>query len=172
LVQERAARVKLIVLDVDGVMTDGRIVVSSSGEETKFFNVQDGVGINLAHEAGLKVAILSARQSKVTELRAAELNIKDVVLCNGPKLEHFLALAGRLGISPEEAACVGDDIHDLGMLSRCGLAAVPPNAVDEVKAVAHYVTAAPGGHGAVREVVELILRAQGKYEAVLARFRP
>ena len=78
MVQERAARVKLIVLDVDGVMTDGRIVVSSSGEETKFFNVQDGVGINLAHEAGLKVAILSARQSKVTELRAAELNIKAV----------------------------------------------------------------------------------------------
>lgn len=169
---ERARRVKMLVLDVDGVMTDGRIVVSSSGEEMKFFNVQDGVGVTMAREAGLAVAVLSARRSKVTELRAAELGIEEVVVCSGPKLGPFLGLLGRVGLSPEEAACMGDDIHDLGMLARCGFAVAVPNAVEEVKRIAHYITRAPGGHGAVREAVEVILRAQGKYERALARFRP
>jgi len=171
LLEDRARKVKMLVMDVDGVLTDGRIVLGCHGEELKFFHVQDGVGINLAHRAGLKTAIISARKSKVTERRAKELKVDDVYQVEDGKEGAYKKILQDYGLKDEEVAYIGDDFHDLPLLSRVGLAVSVPNGRDEVKEIVHYTTKAAGGQGAVREVVEVILKSQGKWEEVTARYR-
>ncbi len=169
--EDRAGKIKMLVMDVDGVLTDGRIVLGSRGEEFKFFHVQDGVGINLAHRAGLKTAIISARKSGATERRARELGMHDVYQVEDGKEGAYEKILQDYGLKDEEVAYIGDDFHDLPLLNRVGLAVSVPNGRDEVKEIAHYTTKAAGGQGAVREVVEAILKSQGKWEEVTARYR-
>jgi len=170
--EDRAGKIKMFVMDVDGVLTDGRIVLGSGGEELKFFHVQDGVGINLAQRAGLKTAIISARKSGATERRARELGMQDVYQVeDGNKEGAYEKILRDYGLKDEEVAYIGDDFHDLPLLSRVGLAVSVPNGRDEVKEIAHYTTKAAGGQGAVREVVEVILKSQGKWEEVTAKYR-
>ena len=163
-------KIKLLILDVDGVLTDGRIIWTSSAEEVKFFNVQDGVGIILAKRAGLKVAIISARKSKVTEIRAKELKITEVYQSIESKLVTYKRLIDKYELAEEEVAYIGDDLHDIPVLKRVGFAVATANAQNEVKEVAHYVTEKNGGEGAVREVVNMILKAKGLWDKAVEKY--
>jgi 3-deoxy-D-manno-octulosonate 8-phosphate phosphatase (KDO 8-P phosphatase) len=149
------------VVDVDGVLTDGAIVVDDRGVESKHFHVRDGLAYSLWHRAGKRSAILSGRRADVVERRAAELRIGHLSQGLDDKAVPFRALLSELGLEPRQACFVGDDLVDLPVLRAAGLAACPADAVPEVKDAAHLVTSAAGGRGAVREVVEAILRAQG-----------
>lgn len=160
----------MFIMDVDGVLTDGRIVLGSQGEEFKFFYVQDGVGIILAHRAGLKTAIISARKSEVTERRARELGMNDVYQVEDGKEEAYERILQDYRLQDEEVAYIGDDLHDLPLLKRAGLAVSVPNGRDEVKEITHWTTKAAGGQGAVREAIEVILKSQGKWEEVTAKY--
>jgi 3-deoxy-D-manno-octulosonate 8-phosphate phosphatase (KDO 8-P phosphatase) len=165
----RLRRVRLLLCDVDGVLTDGSIFIGSA-QEIKRFNIQDGLGLVFLRRAGVKIGWISSRPSPATALRARELKIDFLVqqkdhLGKVGAVENLLRRT-RLGW---DAVCyVGDDVVDLGPLQRAGVAVAVANAVREVKAVAHYVTQAVGGHGAVREVVEMILKAQGKWDSLIA----
>jgi 3-deoxy-D-manno-octulosonate 8-phosphate phosphatase (KDO 8-P phosphatase) len=169
-----ARRVRLLGLDVDGVLTDNGVYigpVNGGRVEFKRFDIQDGLGLILLHTAGLPVFWLSGRASEATALRAAELRIEDVLQVPGPrKVAALDELLTRRGISWDEVAFVGDDLADLPVLKRVGLPIAVANAVSDVKAVAEYVTQAPGGHGAVREVIELLLRARGEWPGILERY--
>ncbi len=158
----RAKNIKMLILDVDGVMTDGKIIISSGGEETKNFNVYDGVGINLGREQGLGFAVITARKSGVTLLRAEELGIEDVFQVSGRKLSAYQQILKKHGLTYAETAYIGDDLHDAELLKRAGLSVTPANARPGAVKYAHYITRAGGGEGAVREVVELILASRGK----------
>ncbi|MCK4401406.1 HAD-IIIA family hydrolase [bacterium] len=160
----------MLILDVDGVLTDGRIIWTSSAEEMKFFNVQDGVGITLAQRAGLKVAIISARKSKVTEIRAKELKITEVCQTTESKLVAYKRLIDKYKLADEEVAYIGDDLHDLPALRRVGFAVAVANAQDEAKQVSHYVTEKNGGKGAVREVINMILKAKGLWDKAVEKY--
>lgn len=164
---DKAKQIKMLVMDVDGVLTDGRIIIGSGNEEFKFFNVLDGEGITLAISAGLKIALISGRFSGATERRAQELLIDDVYQGISKKEEPYEELLKKYGLSDAEVAYLGDDLLDLSVMSRVGLAVSVPNACKETKKSAAYVTHLPGGHGAVREVIELILKSQGKWEKIL-----
>ena len=164
---ERAKKIKLLLLDVDGVLTGGEIILTSSGEELKIFSVLDGMGIKLLQKAGVEVAILSSRKSKVVELRAKELGIEKVVQGELEKFKAFQLILKEKSLSPEEVAYVGDDWVDIPVLKRVGLAIAVANAWDPVKEYVHYVTKTPGGKGAVREVADLILKAKGLWEKAL-----
>lgn len=150
------------MLDVDGVLTDGRIILGSGGMEFKFFDSQDGMGITLAQQAGLKIAIITGRESEAVSRRAVELKIDDIFQNCPDKLPPYLQLLNKYGLTDEEATCVADDLIDLPILRRAGFKVAVGNAVEEVKEMADYVTEAKGGRGAVREVVDLILEAQEK----------
>ena len=163
-------KIKLLILDVDGVLTDGRIIWTSSAEEMKFFNVQDGVGIILAQRAGLKVAIISARKSKVTEIRAKELKITDVYQTTESKFIAYKELKDKYKLADEQVAHIGDDLHDIPVLRMVGFAVATANAQDEVKQVAHYITEKNGGNGAVREVVNMILKANGLWDKAVEKY--
>jgi 3-deoxy-D-manno-octulosonate 8-phosphate phosphatase (KDO 8-P phosphatase) len=165
----RAKKVKLLLLDVDGVLTDGRIIVSSSGDETKNFDVRDGLGIVLLKKAGLKCAILTARNSKLVKIRAGHLGI-DRVYENHYKLESLEEIKRRFRVKEKEICFVGDDLIDIPILKRAGLAVSVPDAVPETKKIAHYVTRNTGGRGAVREVCEMILKAKGKWQEATGRY--
>ena len=159
-VLERARRIRLLVLDVDGVLTDGRLFLSASGEELKVFHVRDGSGLVALQRAGVTVAIVSGRDSPAVTCRARELGIRHVrqgVADKGAEIERLL---GELGVAPEEMACVGDDTPDAPMLSRAGLAIGVADAHPALLASAHWVTRAKGGRGAVREVCDLLLSAR------------
>lgn len=171
LLEDRARKIKMFIMDVDGILTDGRIILGCQGEEFKFFYVQDGVGIILAHRAGLKTAIISARKSEATERRARELGIKDVYQVKDSKEEAYEKILQDYCLQDEEVAYIGDDLHDLLLLKRVGLAVSVPNGSDDAREIAHWTTKAAGGQGAVREAVELILKSQGKWEEVTARYR-
>ena len=162
--------IKLLVLDVDGVLTDGRMVVNADGGESKFFNSQDGHGIRLWRRAGLKVAILSGRHTEATTYRAEHLEAEYVFQDCHYKLPVLRELLEKLGLSPQEVACVGDDLPDLPMIRYVGFGVAVANAVDEVKQYADYVTARRGGHGAVREVIEYILKSNGKWQQLMKRY--
>lgn len=172
--RERAARVRLLVLDVDGVLTDNGIylgVVDERRVEFKRFDIQDGLGLALLRGTGVEVAWLSARPSEATALRAQELRITTCVQDpHGRKLAALTAMMGERHFGWDEVGFVGDDLADLAVLQRVGWAVAVANAIPEVKAVAHWTTERPGGHGAVREVVERLLRARGEYEPALARY--
>ena len=170
MVEDKAKKIKMFIMDVDGVLTDGRIVLGNRGEELKFFHVMDGVGIKLAHRAGLRTAIISARRSSVTSLRAKELGIDIVYQVDGDKREAYDEILKRHNLQEEEVAYIGDDLHDLPILKRVGLALSVANGRKEAKEIADYITKLGGGQGAVREAVEIILKAQGKWEEVIRNF--
>ena len=167
----RLRRIKLFLCDVDGVLTDGSIFIGGE-REFKRFNIRDGLGLVLARRAGLKVGWVSARPSAATQLRADELKI-DFLVQQGDhvgKTEAIEQLLAREKLNWSEVCFVGDDIIDLGPLTRAGLAVAVGDAVPEAKAAAHWVTQAAGGRGAVREAVELILKAQDKWQAFVERY--
>ncbi len=168
--QEKILPVRFLILDIDGVMTDGSIVYSSSGEEWKAFNVKDGAGIKYWHRAGHAAGIISGRESPAVLRRAKELGIMLVEMNakqKAPALERLLAATG---VKPEEAAMIGDDLPDLPVMRRVGLAVAVADAVEEVKEAADFVTTKEGGKGAVREVIEYILKAQGRWEGIMERY--
>ena len=167
---ERARAVRLLVLDVDGVMTDGSLWFGPEGEQVKRFDVRDGQGIRLLIEAGIQVAIVSGRSAAAVERRAESLGITRVVQGAGDKLAVCRELAAAAGLGLDGLGAVGDDLPDLPVLRRVAFAATVPAAPELLRRHAHYVTAAPGGGGAVRELAELLLTAQGRLEAALGRF--
>jgi 3-deoxy-D-manno-octulosonate 8-phosphate phosphatase (KDO 8-P phosphatase) len=164
------AAIDLLVLDVDGVMTDGGIHVNDDGVETKVFNVRDGAGIAYWMRLGKRVAIISGRSCQAVDRRAAELGIHRVFqgrLDKRPALEELLRLEG---LSADQACVVGDDLADIPALKFAGVAVAVCDAVNEVKAVAHHITSQPGGHGAVREVIEWLLQAQGRWAEIVQHY--
>ncbi len=169
-VTAKAERVRLAIFDVDGVLTDGRLILGDDGTEHKAFHVRDGLGLVLMREAGLKVAIISARQSQVTAERMAALGIEYVYQGSQDKAQTYSALLDELGLAPAETAYVGDDLVDLPVLNRAGLAVAVADAHPLVRERADFVTTAAGGRGAVREVCELILDAQQRLAPLLTRY--
>ncbi|RNC67884.1 MAG: HAD family hydrolase [Desulfuromonadales bacterium] len=167
---ERLQNIKLLILDVDGVMTDGRIIFDSNGVESKFFNVKDGHGIKMVQRAGIQVGIISGRQSVVVTNRAAELGISLVYQKALDKLTPYLDVLARTGFNDSEVAFVGDDVIDIPVLRRVGFAAAPADAVDEVLPHVHFTTRNRGGWGAVREICDLLLKAQGRWDEITARY--
>lgn len=163
----RCAAIELLVLDVDGVLTDGLIVLDDQGVETKRFCVRDGAGISLWRSAGKRAAILSGRSAKVVDLRAQELGMAPVLQGVKRKGERLTELMAELGLQPRQVAFMGDDLPDLPALQRAGLSACPADAAPEVRASVHLITSAPGGRGAVRELVEVLLRHQGHWDRLV-----
>lgn len=168
---ERARPLKLLLLDVDGVLTDGSIIYTPDGQEIKAFSTRDGLGLRLVQKAGLQVGLITARSSEVVQRRADNLGISLVYQGAGRKLEVYRRILAEQGLTPEQTAYVGDDWLDLPILTRAGLAVAVADAAPEVREVAHYVTEQPGGRGAVREVCDLIVEARGQHAALLAEYR-
>jgi 3-deoxy-D-manno-octulosonate 8-phosphate phosphatase (KDO 8-P phosphatase) len=169
-VLERAKRVRLMLFDVDGVLTDGRLWYGPQGEALKAFNSLDGHGIKLLIETGTAVALLSGRSSAAVTQRASELGIAHVLQGVEDKRAAFESLVARLGVSAGETGFMGDDDIDLPVLRRCGFACAPAEAHERVRARVHYVTKAPAGAGAAREACEFVLQAQGRLETALSRY--
>jgi 3-deoxy-D-manno-octulosonate 8-phosphate phosphatase (KDO 8-P phosphatase) len=166
---DRARAIKLALFDVDGVLTDGHLYYGPTGEALKVFNILDGHGLKMLAQSGVATGLLSGRRSEAAAARARELGIAHVILGSEDKLAHFERLRAELGLEAAQCAFVGDDLPDVAVLERCGFAVAVANAVPEVKAVAHLVTKASGGEGAVREFCEFVLRAQGTLAAAMAR---
>jgi len=165
--KQKLARIKLILFDVDGVLCSGDITYSDDGTEIKTFDVQDGMGVTLARMAGLKTGIITGRNSPVIARRAAELKIDIVSQGSFNKLEPFQNIKKELGVKDEEICYIGDDLLDLSILNRVGFSVAVANAREEVKAACDYITVARGGCGAVREVVDLILKRQQKFDVLV-----
>ena len=163
-------KIDLLVLDVDGVLTDGRIIYDSRGVDVKEFDVCDGQGGKFWLRAGCEAAILSGRASRTIRIRAKELGIDAVYEGAKDKLPAFEKILKRFGRTPDRVCCIGDDLPDLPLLARAGFAVATAGAADEVKRVAHYVTQHCGGAGAVREVIELMLKYQGRWGEILERY--
>jgi 3-deoxy-D-manno-octulosonate 8-phosphate phosphatase (KDO 8-P phosphatase) len=162
-VKDALKKIKVVAMDLDGVLTDGRIIMDSNGVETKNFDVQDGFGIVFLRKCGIKTAILSARESGVVAHRAEDLKIDKVYVGAYPKLGAYERMLEEFKVRDEEVCFIGDDLADLAVMRRCGVSVAVANAVSEVKQIADYVTVRQGGRGAVRETVELILQAQGHW---------
>ena len=169
-VESRAARVRLLLLDCDGVLTDGRITPVEGGEELKSFHTRDGHGLVMLHRAGLRSGIISGRRSRLVELRAADLGVSFVRQGVHDKVGAFESLLSEAGVEPSQAAYVGDDVVDIPLMRRCALAVAVADATEDTRAAAHYVTRLPGGFGAAREVCELILKAQGRWDELMKRY--
>ncbi|MGQ9811939.1 MAG: KdsC family phosphatase [Dissulfurimicrobium sp.] len=163
----KAARIRLLATDVDGVLTDGSIVYNAMGEQIQAFNVQDGFGLKLLKKAGIEIAIISSRVSKALEIRAMELSIKRVFQGQGDKIASYQMILAELGIKDEETAYIGDDWPDLPLLKRVGLSIAVSNAAYPLHDHVDYVTEREGGRGAVREVCDLILKARNKWGTFL-----
>lgn len=159
---ERALRIKLLVMDVDGTLTDGAMYYSERGEDLKRFNTRDGMGITLLHRAKIQTAIITSEHSPIVVRRAEKLRIKEVMLGSKDKTTTLLDMARRLDLVPEDIAYIGDDVNDLHVMRLCGFSACPADAVESIKDVAHMVCQRPGGNGAVRELAEFILVAQNQ----------
>ena len=170
-VVQRASRVSVLLLDVDGVLTDGRIVYAEYGDELKFFDVQDGAGLVFWNRVGLKSAIITARKSKLLKRRATETRVDFLAQGQLLKLPMYEKLLKRFRVTDEQVCAIGDDLMELPILRRVGLAVAVPNAVEEVKRVSHYVTQRSGGRGAVREVIDLVLRSKGLWEQLMQRYQ-
>lgn len=168
-IEARSRHLRLVLLDVDGVLTDGTISVTGAGDERKSFFIRDGAAIVWAQRTGLKVGLLSGRASNATARRATELDISIVMQGETDKRAGFLRVATTQGLQAEQIAYMGDDLLDLPVLQLAGLSAAPADACDDVRGRVHYVTQAPGGRGAVREFIELILRNRGQWDAVVQR---
>ena len=167
---ERIRKVKLAIFDVDGVLTDGRLHYGPNGEESKVFNTLDGHGLKMLQQSGVELAIISGRASKALERRAGDLGIAQLFMGVENKLNMFETLLKSLSLVPAQSAGIGDDVIDLPFLTRCGFAASVPSAPAYVKQRVHYVTTAQGGHGAVREFCDLIMQAQGTWDAALKKY--
>ncbi len=169
-ITEQAKKIKLLVLDVDGVLTDGRIIYGDYGDELKNFDVNDGLGMMLLKRAGLKCVIVTARGSRIVKKRAKVLKVDKVYSDFHYKIKALKDIMKRFRVKNEEICFIGDDIIDVPVLKRIGLAVAVPNAMDEVKEIAHYITKKNGGRGAVREVCDILLKAQGKWEKVTEKY--
>jgi 3-deoxy-D-manno-octulosonate 8-phosphate phosphatase (KDO 8-P phosphatase) len=167
--KRKLAKVRVFLCDVDGVLTDG-MVLMGNGVESKRFNILDGLGMRLLQQAGVKVGWISRRPSSATSMRATDLKIDHLIQIEGSKVEAVEALLDRSGMAWGDVCYVGDDIVDLGVLRKAGVAVGVANAIDEVKAIADYVTKREGGHGAVREVIDLILKAQDRWTALIREY--
>jgi len=168
---QRAQKIRLILCDVDGVLTDGGLYYGADGELLKRFNVKDGHGLVMWRLAGGRSGVLTARRSAAVEKRAAELQMSPVLTGHRDKRAGFQLAVEQSGLAPSAICYVGDELNDLGPLQLCGLAACPADAVPEVKQACHLVLDAPGGHGAIRELVEHLMRAQGTWTAMVERMR-
>jgi 3-deoxy-D-manno-octulosonate 8-phosphate phosphatase (KDO 8-P phosphatase) len=166
----KAAKIKLVLFDVDGVLTDGRILLHADGSESKMFDIKDGSAIVWAQRLGLTVGFLSARHSLATSQRAAQLGVTLVHQGVRNKLETYDQIADSLMLEREHVAYMGDDVLDLPVLSRVGLATAPADAVDDVRSRVDWVSQANGGCGAARELIQLVLRAQGKWDSIVATY--
>ena len=164
------SRIKLLVLDVDGVLTDGAIIINDDGSESKCFNSLDGHGIRMWKRAGLKIAFLSGRSSNPTKHRACQLEVDYCLQDCHDKLSALDSLAAQSGVVPQDMACMGDDLPDLPVMKAVQFSAAPANAVEQVKQSADYVTVKAGGCGAVREVIEYLLKKTGKWSQVVERY--
>jgi len=167
---DKAKRIRLLILDVDGVLTSGTIFYSNLGDELKGFNILDGLGIKLLQRAGIMVGIISARKSQLVERRVQELGIQHSYLGRDPKLPAYEELKTRLNLVDEEIAYMGDDLPDLPLLRRAGLAITVPNSSASMRQHVDITTINYGGQGAVREICEFILKAQNKYETMLESY--
>ena len=167
-VLQRLARVKLLILDVDGVMTDGGLYFDAEGRVLKRFHVQDGLGIDIARKHGIVSAVITGQDVPAVAARMRQLGIEDYYPGSGDKRESYALCRAKHGFAPEEVAFLGDDWIDLPVLNTVGVPLAVANARPEVKAAALYVTSTPGGHGAVREVIDLLLHSRGKLEVALA----
>lgn len=169
--EEKIKPIKLLAMDVDGVLSDGQIIYNAQEIETKAFYVQDGLGLKALRESGVVLAIITGRVSPMVVRRATELGITHLIQGRDDKFTALSELANQLGLSFEECAYMGDDLPDLKAISAAGLGVSVPNGCIEAQQAADFVTTKYGGHGAVREVCELILKGQGHYERFVAGFR-
>ena len=167
---DRARKVKLLILDCDGVLTDGRIIMLPDSDETKAFDVKDGHAMVMAQRAGLRIAIISGRKSSVVRARANELGVAHLYEMAWVKTEPYEKVLAEEGLADEEVCYVGDDLVDIPLLRRSGLGVAVADAVEETKQHSHIVTTRGGGRGAVREVIEFILKAQNKWDEAMARY--
>ena len=169
-VEQRARHIKLLLMDCDGVLTDGRIWIIEENEDQKSFHVRDGLGLELWHRAGLTSGIISGRSSTAVARRAKGLNMSIVLLGQSDKLAAFQQTLVESGVSSNEVAFIGDDLNDIPLMLHCGFAIAVADASSETKARAHYVTNANGGRGAVREAIELMLKAQNKWDNLVVSY--
>ena len=170
--EEKAARVRLFLVDVDGVLTDGGIVHGSDGVETKRFHVRDGHGIKMLQRGGVRVGIITGRTSEVVDIRARELGVWIVRQGAYDKVAAWREILADTGVPAEETAYVGDDIVDLPLLRAVGFSAAPSDAEPYILEAVHFVSSRPGGHGAVREIVDFLLRSRGSWDAVTSKYFP
>lgn len=170
MIEEKASKIQLLFLDVDGVLTDGRIIMNDRGEETKSFDVKDGLGLKMLMTCGVEVVIVSGRRSQVLEDRARDLGIDEIYQGVTDKRALCKKVMNNKGIKKEEVCCIGDDLPDFAMFMEAGLCIAVADAVKEVREKADYVTRNKGGFGAVREICEWILKSQGKWQDTLAAF--
>lgn len=168
--RDRASKITHVFLDVDGVLTDGRIIYGESGKELKYFDVKDGVGIKLAQRVNLEFVIITGRESQILVQRCEELGIHEIHQKCWNKSGRLIEILNEKKISPEQIAYMGDDIVDLPAMKKVGLAAAPSDSVQEIRDIAHFVTDKPGGYGAVRELIELILKSRGLWDKVLLEY--
>ncbi len=169
-IERRASRIKLLLMDCDGVLTDGRITLLDDGDEQKSFHTRDGHGLVLLHRAGLESGIISGRTSSAVVRRARDLKIKYVRQGTHNKIVDFEEVLKEADVEESETAFIGDDVTDIPLMQRVGLAFAVADATDETRAAAHYVTQLPGGFGAVREACELILKAHGRWSELMKRY--
>lgn len=169
-VDRRASRIKLLLMDCDGVLTDGRIWLIEGGGEHKAFNTHDGLGLTLLHRAGLRSGIITGRTADCVTRRAEELGVEFVRQGNEDKIAAYEDVLRSAAVDPDEVAFIGDDLSDIPLMRRSELAIAVADAIEETRAVAHHVTNARGGRGAVREVVELILKSQGLWNDVVEHY--
>ena len=169
-IERRAARIRLLLMDCDGVLTDGRITLLDNGDEEKSFHTRDGHGLVLLHRAGLQSGIISGRTSGAVERRARDLGIRFVRQGTWDKIKDFDVVLTEAGLDGREVAFIGDDVTDIPLMQRSELAVAVADAAPETCAAAHYITQLPGGFGAVREVCELILKAQGRWSELMQRY--
>lgn len=169
--KRKIQRIKMILMDVDGVLTRGGIILGNQGEELKRFDIQDGMGVTLARMAGLKVGIITGRQSELVSRRARELKMDIVMQGAFYKLPAYIEILNSYSMRDDEICYIGDDVLDLDILERAGLAVTPANGRPEVKAVCDFATQEYGGEGAIRKVIDTILKVQGKWEEAVKKCR-
>ena len=162
-------KIKMILMDVDGVLTDGKIIFTSAGTEIKEFNIQDGMAITLARMAGLKTGVITGRESKMVQQRAEELGYDFISQGNTKKFSRYEEIKKQFGFSNEEVCYIGDDLPDMPILKKVGFSVAVANARDELKAISDYTTEKSGGNGAVREVIDKILKAQGIFDKLVEK---
>ena len=168
---EKAKRIKLLLLDVDGVLTDGRIIYDSQGRDSKFFDVHDGLGVYLLKKAGIATVLITAKGSGTLKSRARDMRVAEVFADVSPKSSVFERILKKYKVNPQEVCFVGDDLVDLCLMDKVGFAVAVFNARPELKNLAHYITRREGGRGAVREVAEFLLKSQGKWQGILQSYQ-